>query len=211
MKKLLALLLVVFIVLSFTACGEYESSAEPTPEPDEYSTTAHEPEPEQEHTEENVDHVASASSILASSYTFQDMSFAIGDDWDVLEQGDGAVFITAFGGHVAINLGTPTNISPDWGEDDIIVNVGIIFQAMLHEHFGATNLTLDYLGPRNLGNLRFMAQYTVMLDELPHSGIGFLVFDGEQFAIVNCVFLLGHDEDLYVPLLYFATSIHFLD
>ncbi|MCL2367547.1 MAG: hypothetical protein FWC72_00980 [Oscillospiraceae bacterium] len=202
MKKLACLLLAMLLVLSLVACrgnGQGGPIADPEPTPTTDSTTA--APNETEDPAENGDTEISVPRVL------DNIGFTVNSDWTYESQIEAAFFFYRDSQIVVTFMG-PYDIQADWDDPDEMLYT--IFQMMLEGAFGARDLEITPLAAGTLGYAVLRADYTMELFHQSSTGIGFIVSDGEQLALISAA-LADDDPALVDALTDLIASMYFLD
>jgi len=222
LKKLFVLLAVFCMLLFLAACGGNGGAAAPTPEPEAETETAYEPEEDEE--EENgepeaepEDEEEAAPGIELDfaeldrpefTHTTENLGFVTPENWDVTDQGGGSVFLVVDGNQLVINLLGAHTLNPDW--DNPLAMMQTVFLMMLSDVFEGEDVEIEEISHGEIGHAIFRATYTISFGGATHPGIGFLVSDGERFALTNGV-LVAELEELTESYYDFIASIRFLE
>jgi len=203
MKKVLGSLFLVSLLLVFVGCSsEEQTEAETTPE----NGVVEEYDEEGDVDYNNDWFVSDLDAPGAFTHTLSGLEFIAGDNWNVTDQGEGSLFIVVDGASLIINLVGAFEFYPDW--DDPLENLNAIFRTLLQDQFGGEGLEIQQLDTGEMGHAVLKANYTVSFRGETYPGIGFIVSDGEQMAILNGI-LSTEEADLIDSYFEFVASIRF--
>lgn len=133
------------------------------------------------------------------THTIGGVGFVADENWEVTDQGGGAIFIVADDNSIVINVLGPHNVNPDSDLESIL-------RVMVEQSYGGQNIEIQGLSEGELGYAVYRANYT--FQEYP--GIAFMVSDEEQLVFVNGV-LVAETAELIDSYLNFIASIRFVD
>jgi len=203
MKKVLGSLFLVSLLLVFVGC----SSEEPT----ETETTPENDVVEDYDEDSDVDYdndwfVSDLSAPGTFTHTVSGLEFIANDNWNVEDQGEGSIFIAADDASIVINLLGTFDVNSEWS--DPLENMNTIFRTMLQDHFGGEGVEIQQLDAGEIGYAVLKANYTLSFGGQTYPAIGFIVSNGEQFALLSGV-LEAENADLEDSYFEFVSSIRF--
>lgn len=217
MKKKFALLLLMVALFMLVGCGSANEEGTGVTLEHAYMTTVDENINESvadsnivEEYEENLSanwYLAELDAPNTFTHTLSGLGFVAPDDWTVEDQGEGSVFIVASGNSIVINILGAIASNPEW--DDPLDSLTMLLNVMLRDQFGGQDIEIQQLSTGEKGHAILIANYTVSFGAEAYPGIGFILFDGERFALLNGV-LVMETIDLINSYFDFVASIRFL-
>lgn len=227
LRQVFAGIVLASAVLIFAACagGVQEEAmdgpnptsaiAEATPAPEPSPLEREEPEEtdeEQEQAEPNQAwYIPEIEPHGQFTHVMSGLGFAVAEGWDVESEEEGWIFINGFDGAIAINLfGALDNPGSENPLEDLLD----IFNMMLVDVFQAGSIRIvEHLGVHGHAIATAFYIHTHVAEQTVrfHSGMGFIVSDGAEFALVFALFLDTEADRLYTHrLIDFVASIRFV-
>ena len=112
-----------------------------------------------------------------------------------------AAFISSTGAEIAINIIGASDINPDWSNP--VNALSNVFITILEGVYNAENIKGTMLEDEEMGLTILRADFMIQ----GYEGIGFLIFDGSQFTIVNAVLA---NESMRDDFYSFVSEIEFI-
>ena len=183
-----------------------EPIVEATPEPVIVPTPIPESTPESDQEEGYQE-----SELITFTHIIGGFGFVLGEDWGwQITQQDGSLSILVEENQLIISLIGPQEASAHLSEVDRLSLERMLLLRMMEEFFSAQNVVITDLTQNELGFAVFRADYTMVVGGTTLQGVGFLVSNGEQMAILSGVMTFAREE-LIAQYLDFVASLRFAE